>query len=322
MALGHPDVLVGTWTDVEHDTGLSVVLPPPGTMGACIVRGAAPGTREAAALGPTGRVEECHAIVLTGGSAFGLAAADGVARWCHAHGRGYDVVVTRVPIVGAAVVFDLTEDVHPPDAKAGWLACEEATSDDPPQGCHGVGRGCTVGKLAGRAHGTKGGQGWSVARAGEVSVGALVAVNCFGEVLDEDGRVLAGSLAPPMAPRFPVTPLEEVAAWSSGAESHMNTTIGCLVSNARLSKAEACRAADLSHTGIARAVEPPHTNADGDALFLLCTGEVEASADLVAHLGTAAVSAAIRSAVRHACATAGRPRDPRSGPPPRSMRCD
>jgi len=321
MALGHPGVLVGSWTDTEHDTGVTVVLPPAGTMGACIVRGAAPGTREAAALGPGGRIEECHAVVLTGGSALGLATADGVARWCHAQGRGLDVVVTRVPIVGAAVVFDLVSDPHPPDAEAGWAACEQATAEDPPQGCFGVGRGCTVGKVAGRAHSTKGGQGWSVARSGDLTVGALMAVNCFGEVLDEDGRVLAGSLAPPLAPRFPFTPLEELAAWSAAAEARMNTTIGCLVSNARMTKAEACRAADLSHTGIARSVDPPHSSADGDALFLLCTGEIEASPDLVAHLGSAAVAAAIRAAVRHACATAGRPRDPRCGPVPRVVRC-
>jgi len=312
MALGSPDVLVGCWTDEVHDTGVTVVLPPAGTVGACSVRGAAPGTREAAAVGPTGRIGECHAIVLTGGSAFGLASADGVVAWCREHGRGYDVVTTCVPIVGAAVVFDLREDLAPPDAAAGRAACEVATVADPAQGSVGVGRGCSVGKLAGRAHATKGGQGWAVVEAGGVVVGAIVAVNAFGEVLDEHGRVLAGSLAPPMAPRYPMVSLTQLAAWSAEAEARMNTTIGCVVTTARLTKPDACRAADLAHNGIVRAIEPPHTDADGDAIFLLATGKVEASVDLVAQLATQAVSSAIRNAVREAHATPGRPRDPRT----------
>lgn len=314
MALGHPDVLVGWWTDEIHDTGVTVVLPPSGTLGACSVRGAAPGTREVAALGPGGRITECHAVVLTGGSAFGLSTADGVVSWCAEHDRGYEVSVTRVPIVGAAVLFDLSDrGIAPPDAAAGRAACEAATPVDPPQGSVGAGRGCTVGKLAGRAYSTKGGQGWAVAEGRDVTVGALVAVNAFGEVLDERGRVLAGTMAPPGTPRYPVATLEELAAWSVEDGGRLNTTIGCLVTNAELTKAEACRAVDLAHAGIIRAVDPAHTDADGDALFLLATGEVAASVDLVAGLGATAVSAAIRSGIRHAQPTPGRPRDPRAG---------
>ncbi len=292
MALGIDGVRVGTWTSPVGGTGLSVVLPPPGTLGAAAVRGGAPGTRELAALSAAGRVEACHGIVLSGGSAFGLAAADGVVRWCEAQGLGHDVGVARVPIVGAAIVFDLTGPDGPrPDAEAGWGACEAAVEDDPPMGRVGVGAGCTVGKGAGLAHASPGGQGWALASALGVSVGALVAVNALGDVLDERGALLAGSRAPEGWPRYPRGPVPGVGA---------NTVIGCLVTNAALSKADAARAADLAHTGIARAVTPAHTTYDGDVLFVLATRRVRATIDLVADLGASAVAAAIRAGVRAA----------------------
>jgi L-aminopeptidase/D-esterase-like protein len=136
-----------------------------------------------------------------------------------------------------------------------------------------------------------------VVRSGDVTVGVIVAVNAFGDVLDTDGSVLAGSTAAPGAPRYPFVSLDEVAAWESG-EERANTTIGCLVTNATLTKPEACRVADLAHTGIARSINPPHTSVDGDALFLLATQEVPATVDLVADLASTAVAAAIRNAVQ------------------------
>jgi L-aminopeptidase/D-esterase-like protein len=278
-------------------SGCSVVLPPPGSLGGVAVRGGAPGTREAAALGPTGGVEECHAVLLSGGSAFGLAAADGAVAWCEEHGSGFDMGVARVPVVGAAIVFDLRAAGQPrPGPAEGRAACRAAqdlAAGPPATGRVGVGAGCTVGKAAGPAHAAPGGVGWAVARGGGVTVGALMAVNALGDVVDEDGTVLAGSTAPPAAPRYPLVPLP-------GTSAGQQTVIGCLVTDARLGKAEACRAADLAHTGIARAVEPPHTTLDGDALFLLCAQRVAASVDLVAHLGARAVAAAIRQAVRKA----------------------
>lgn len=307
MALGVPGFKVGVWTDAEHHTGCTVVLAPQGAMGAIAVRGGAPGTREAAALGHTGTVRECHAIVLSGGSAFGLATADGVVRWCEAHGIGYDKTVARIPIVGAAIVFDLHRSGSPrPGPEAGWAACEAASEDEPPMGSVGVGAGCTVGKTAGLEWGSKGGQGWATASGGGVTVGALVAVNPLGDVLDERGRVLAGSRAPADLPRYPEgmppLPLEEGEA----------TVIGCLVTDAALSKPEAVRAADLAHSGVARAVSPAHTSLDGDALFLLCAQRRPASVDLVAQLGAQAVGAAIRAGVRHATGMPGFPADPRA----------
>jgi L-aminopeptidase/D-esterase-like protein len=254
--------------------------------------------------------------VLTGGSAFGLAVADGVMRWCEANGRGLALPTATVPIVGAAVVFDLRRPGQGrPDADAGWAACDAATEDDPPQGSVGVGAGCSVGKAAGRDYATKGGQGWAVRASGDVVVGVIMAVNPVGDVLDEHGAIMAGDRAPLEAPRFPAATLEEVGSWgaaaAAGSQGVANTVIGCVVTNARLTKHAACRAADLAHSGIARSVQPAHTSADGDLLFVLATGEVDASVDLVAMLAADAVAAAVRSAVRHATPVDGLPLDPR-----------
>lgn len=299
MALGVDGTRVGVWTHPQGHTGCTVVLPPEGSLGAFAVRGGAPGSREAAALGPTGNVEECHAVVLSGGSAFGLSTAEGVVDWCEAHGIGYDKTVARIPIVGGAIVFDLRSPGAPrPGRDDGWAACEAATSSDPAMGRVGVGAGCTVGKTAGLEWCSPGGQGWAVARAGGVSVGAVIAVNALGDVLDERGDLLAGSRAPADAPRFPAVPMPSPPPV---AES---TVIGCVVTDARLDKPAAHRAADLAHTGIARAVTPAHTSLDGDALFMLCAQRVEASVDLVADLGAQAVAAAIRAAVRHSAVEA------------------
>ena len=297
MALGIDDVKVGCWTDEKNATGITVVLPPKGSLGAIAVRGGAPGTREAAALGPDGSGVECHAVVLCGNSVFGLAAADGVVQWCVEQGRGLELASAIVPVVGAAVVFDITgPDNARPGPEAGREACESATSFDPESGRVGVGRGCTVGKAAGRSYSSPGGQGLSVVRSGDLVVGAVVAVNAFGDVLNQDGTILAGSRASSEVPRYPYVSIEEVAAWEAGEEK-ANTTIGCLVTNARLTKPEACRVADLAHTGIARAVDPPHTSVDGDAIFLLATHEIEATPDHVAALSAEAISRAIRNAV-------------------------
>lgn len=326
MALGIDGVRVGCWTDTANHTGTTVVLPPAGALGAAAVRGGAPGTREIAALGANGTIEVCHAVVLSGGSAFGLATTDGAMAWCESHGIGHDKAVARIPIVGAAILFDLREPgTARPGRDAGWAACEAAHYGDPPMGSIGVGTGCSVGKTAGLAHASKGGQGWAVATGGGVTVGALVAANPVGDVLDEHGAVLAGSRAPRDRPRFPrarppmsepvtgdapVEPSDPIGPTSPGPPDA--TVLGCLATDARLSKPEAVRAADLAHTGVARAVTPAHTSLDGDALFLLCTQRTPADTDLVADLGAQAVAAAIRQAVRHAASVPGFPADPRA----------
>jgi L-aminopeptidase/D-esterase-like protein len=292
MALGVEGVLVGTWTAPEAVSGCTVILPPEGTVGAMAVRGSAPGTREAAALGAMGKVTVCHGVVLSGGSAFGLSAADGVVRWLEAHGRGYAVGAAVVPIVGAAIVLDAAV-AHPasrPDAAAGWEACEAASEADPPEGRVGVGAGCTIAKVGGLANAWRGGQGVAVRRAGGVTVGAIVANNAVGELVGEDGAWLARARVPDDAERFPT--IDPFGPADDGPTS--NTVIGCIVTDAVLSKRDAVRVADLGHSGVARALRPAHTEADGDALCCLATGQVPARVDLVASLAAEAVAEAAR----------------------------
>lgn len=311
MALGVAGVRVGSWTSDDGITGCTVVLPPAGTLGAVAVRGAAPGTREAAALGAMGKITVCHGVVLSGGSAYGLAAADGVVRWLEARGVGYPVAGAVVPIVGSAIVLD--ESVaHPasrPSAASGFAACEAATDDDPAEGAVGVGAGCTVAKVAGPEHAWRSGQGIAVRRAVGVTVGVLVANNAVGELLGDDGAWIARARVPDDAPRYPTDgALRPGAPPDPGAGSPTtepggpsgNTVIGCIVTDARLTKRDAVRVADLAHGGVVRALRPAHTESDGDALFCLATGQVEASVDLVAHLAVEAIADACRRGPRAA----------------------
>lgn len=293
MALGVEGLRVGTWTHPEIPTGCTVLLPPEGTLGAVAIRGAAPGTREAAALGPQGKVEVCHGVVLSGGSAYGLATADGVVAWLEEQGIGYPIGngFARVPIVGAAIVLDVAVALPGarPDAAAGRAACEAATADDPAEGAVGAGAGATVAKVGGLPYAWRSGQGLAVRSHEDLVVGALVVNNAVGEVLGQDGSVAIASRAPDDVVRFPYgDPLA-----SAGGPS-ANTVIGCIVTNARLTKSAAVRVADLGHTGTARAVQPAHTQSDGDALFCLATGEVEAPLDLVALLAADVVAEAAR----------------------------
>lgn len=301
MALGIEGLRVGMWQHDEVPTGCTVLLPPEGSLAAVAIRGESPGTREAAALGPFGKLTVVHAVVLSGGSAYGLAAADGVMRWLEQQGTGYPVGDhALVPIVGAAIVLDLGVGVPDarPDAAAGAAACAAAVEEDPPEGAVGAGTGCTVAKIGGFEHAWRGGQGIAVERVGDLVVGALVVNNAVGEVLDEDGSVLAGTRAPADAPRWPrdldAPGSPPPADLDSGDGPAGNTVIGAVVTNAVLHKSQAYRVADLAHDGIARAVEPSHTSVDGDALFCVATGSVEATVDRVVQLAVRAVARATR----------------------------
>lgn len=313
MALGIDQVHVGTWTSPAGPSGCTVVLPPTGAVGAIAVRGQAPGTREAAALGPLGKVEVIHGVVLAGGSAFGLAAADGVMRWLEARGIGYPLPTGVVPIVGGAIVLDqgATDADVRPDAAAGWSACEAAVAADPAEGSVGAGAGVTVAKVGGMGHAWRSGQGVAVRQHGDLVVGALVVNNAVGEVVDGHGRTVLGSRAPAGASRFPADPdallrgLE--APLPAGADADAapggptaNTVIGCVVTNAHLDKRQVHRVADLAHDGIALAVRPAHTSLDGDALFAVSVPGVDASLDLVTSLAVEAVADAARRGPLHA----------------------
>ncbi len=318
MALGIDGLRIGCWTSPSGPSGCTVVLPPPHTLGAIAVRGSAPGTREAVALGPTGKVSVCHAVVLSGGSAFGLSTADGVVNWLEEHGIGYPTRAAVVPIVGAAIVLDqgvANRDARP-DSAAGRNACEAASDEDPPEGGVGAGTGCTVAKVGGLDHAWRGGQGIAMRRVGGVTVGAIVVNNAFGEILDEDGRWIARSRAPRDVPRFPEA-LDAQAAtqaanlpggsgprkgrgYLEGAEEGGpagHTVIGCIATDARLSKQEGVRVADLAHSGVTRTVRPAHTSLDGDAMFCLATGQVNTHLDLVTALAADVVAEACQRAV-------------------------
>lgn len=257
-----PGVLVGHDTDLQARTGCTVVLTPQGAVAAVDVRGAAPGTRETDLLRPENLVEKVHAILLTGGSAFGLAAADGVMRWLYERGVGFDAGVVRVPIVPAAVLFDLAEgraDVWP-DADAGYRACQSASDAPVALGGVGAGTGATVAKLYGLAGARPGGLGSAVTELVDGGmVGALVAVNAFGEIVD------------------PATGQTVVAARGRHATASksvfgQNTTLGVIVTDRSLSVSQCLRVAQAAHDGLARSIRPSHTLFDGDTLFALSLG--------------------------------------------------
>lgn len=314
-ALGIEGLRIGTWSSPTVPTGCTVLLPPAASLGAVAVSGPAPGTREAAALGPHGKVEVCHGVVLSGGSAYGLAAADGVVRWLEQQGIGYSVRIGVVPIVGAAILLDASVAFPDdrPDAAAGWAACEAAAAADPPEGAVGAGAGATVAGVGGLEHAWRGGQGAAIRRHRDLVVGALVVNNAVGEVRTPDGRWVARSRAPADAPRYPwadgmfeadtQAPAprsadDELAARSTAEPADgsvgpaANTVIGCVVTNARLDKRSAHRVAEVATGGIAQTVVPAATWYDGDALFCLATNAVAASADQVAALAVEAVAEA------------------------------
>ncbi|HET8787306.1 MAG TPA: P1 family peptidase [Actinomycetes bacterium] len=313
MALGIEDLAVGHWTDPVGLTGCTVVVPPPGNVAAASVRGGGPGTRETDLLQPQAHVEGVSAVLLTGGSAFGLHAAQGVVDWCERRGLGYGRFGRPIPIVPAAVLFDLMVgdwDARPGPAE-GEAACLAASTADGPLGNVGAGMGATVGKTAGPEHMTKGGLGWSVLEAGPVTVGALAAVNAGGDVLDEDGTVLAGARVPGGAR----TALRERLA-SPTADGEVrpepvppggSTTLALVATNAILTKGEVHRVAVQAHDGMARAIAPVHTSFDGDTVFAVAVPRVQATMDLVAFLAEEALAAAIRAGVRAAGPVAGIP---------------
>ncbi len=298
---------VGHWTDREGWTGCTVVLCPEGGVGACEVRGGAPGTRETDLLSPAAAVPGPHALLLAGGSAFGLAAADGVVRWLEERGIGFPTRVARVPLVAAAVVYDLAvgDPAARPVAEAGYAACQAASRELVERGSVGVGTGCTVGKLLGPERWTKGGLGAAAEEAaGGARVAALAAVNAVGEVVAEDGTVLAGIRGREGFLRSAEVVRERGIDRRPWRET---TTLACVLTDAALTKTEAWLVARAAGAGIARAVAPAATSFDGDVSFCLAAGTVEADVDAVSLAATEAVAAAVRDAVRQATAAPGCP---------------
>jgi L-aminopeptidase/D-esterase-like protein len=265
---------VGHFTDARRPTGCSVVLCPQGVACGVDVRGAAPGTRETDLLRPDNLVEHVHALLLSGGSAFGLDAASGVVRWLEERGYGLGVGPAIVPIVPAAVLFDLWIGDHRirPDAAAGYAACEAASHEPPAQGSVGAGAGASAGKLFGIERAMKGGIGTASMKVGSVTVGALVAVNPTGDVIDPaSGEVVAGTRGADGRPRSASRAIA-TGEIPTRALPGMATTIGIVATDAKLSKAQCQKLASMAHNGLARSIDPVHTMADGDTLFALATG--------------------------------------------------
>lgn len=270
-------VRVGHWSDADALTGCTAIVLPEGVTASGEIRGGAPATREFELLAPQRTVGNVDAVVLAGGSAFGLAACDGAVRWLEEHGRGFPTPGGRVPIVVGAALFDLAvgDASVRPGAEEGYAACEAAVEGDPPAGRVGAGTGATVGKWRGPGHARPGGFGAAVERTDGLEVAALVAVNATGDLRER-------------APAVPVPPAPGPAPLGS-------TTIGAILTNARLSKLDCLLVAQSGHDGLARALEPVHMAFDGDALAAVSCGHVQASTDHVRVLAARAVESAVRS---------------------------
>jgi L-aminopeptidase/D-esterase-like protein len=300
-----PGIRVGHATNTEAMTGCTVVLcPKDGAVGGVDQRGGSPGTRETDLLRPMHLVQRVHAVLLAGGSAFGLDAAGGVVHWLEERGIGYDTRVARVPIVPAAILNDLKvgrADVRP-DAAMGYAACQAADEGPVAEGSVGAGTGCTVGSILGQGRASKAGLGTaSVDLGGGLVVGAIVAVNAFGDVVDpRSGEILAGArvvrgegFAGTLA-----TMKSRVGKAIGRLSSRNHTVIGVVATNARLTKEGINKVAQMAHDGLARAVRPAHTPFDGDTLFALATGQKHADVNLVGAFAAEVVAEAIVRAVK------------------------
>lgn len=307
MSLGVPGFTVGHVTNEEALTGCTVILCPPKTVGSCDIRGSSPATRETALLAPDKTMQEVHAVVLTGGSAFGLATADGVMRYLHERSIGYQTPWVKVPIVPAAAIFDLNiGDVGVrPTAENGYQACVAASGESHQQGNVGGGAGATVGKWAGVEFRMKGGLGICTMSHDALVVGCVAVVNAVGDVVSADGTVLAGARKPNGEYIGQNSQIRLLAR--KQLPSQTNTTLVCLMTNALVTKVQLHRLAQRAHDGMARAIIPAHTSYDGDLVFTLAAGAVEDQFDVIAELCAEATARAIRNAVTHAASAGGIP---------------
>ncbi len=298
---------VGHWSDHEGATGCTVILAPPDSRGGVDVRGGGVGTRETDAIGPLTGTEQVTGVLLTGGSAYGLSAADGVLRWLEERGRGYMTPGGLVPIVPAAVVYDLVEGDPSarPGPDGGYAACEAAAGGVPDRGLVGAGSGTAVGKILGRERGVRVGIGYAAMKTGRgETVATIAVVNAFGDVIGEDGSRIAGprdeegtALSTPEL----LTTMEGPPDWTKVEER--NTTLVCVVTDAGLAKPACTRVARMASAGIARAVDPVFSDVDGDVAFCIASGPVEHDRFAAIAVGTAAATvsaAAIRDAVAQA----------------------
>ncbi len=309
-----PGIKVGHHTLSERPTGCTViVVDGEGAAGGVSQRGGAPGTRETDLLDPSNMVDKVNAVVLAGGSAFGLDAASGTVKWLEEHNIGWDVRIAKVPIVPAAILFDLPVGGNPkirPTADCGYRAAAAASTAPVAQGTIGAGAGATVGKSGGPGRSMKAGLGsYSITLPNGLSVGAIVAVNAVGDIIDPDtGRIVAG-VRNPDGTFADARILLRTGQTGPRPRAGENTTIGLVATNARLTKAQANRMALMADDGFARAIYPAHTVGDGDTVFALATGQWTGDAD-VTQIGALAAEVMARAIVRAATEATGLPNLP------------
>jgi L-aminopeptidase/D-esterase-like protein len=314
-------IKVGHETDEDALTGCTVILYEGGAVGGVDQRGGAPGTRETDLLRPMHTVEVVHGIILAGGSAFGLDSACGVMQYLEEKGVGFNTGVARVPIVPAAILFDLgigDPNVRP-NACMGYKACQNASADTPLEGNVGAGTGCTVGKILGSKQAMKSGIGSaSIEVGGGILVGAIMAVNSLGDVIDpQNGRIIAGARSTKIGPvkiganeyfADTMTVMKSLIGRSAlKFGTRGNTVIGVVATNARLTKVEVSKVAQMAHNGLARTIRPAHTMLDGDTIFVLATGKKKADVSTIGAFAADVVTEAIVRAVRAATPAGGLP---------------
>ena len=294
-------VKVGQYENQEAATGCSVVIVENGATAGVDVRGGGPATRETDLLNPINMVQQIHAVMLSGGSAFGLDAASGAMQYLEEHGVGFDMSVARVPIVCGASLFDLSVG-NPhirPDKEMGYKACQDSENDLIKEGNYGAGCGASVGKLLGFEHAMKGGIGTYGVQVGNVQVAGIVAVNACGNVIDyQTQEILAGVNIDKKcvsASQIILDQMDQLRKLPDG-----NTTIGCIVTNVKLTKSQCTKIAGMSHNGYAKSIDPVHTMSDGDTIFVLSTNEVDGMVDAVGILAVEVISKCIQRAIKKA----------------------
>jgi L-aminopeptidase/D-esterase-like protein len=291
---------IGHYTDKENITGCTVILCPPNTVASCHISGSAPGSRELALLDPIRKIESIHALLLTGGSAFGLNAAGGVVQFLEEKGIGYETHFGIVPIVPAAVIYDLNmgnSKVRPTEENA-YQACQNASEDFEFQGSIGVGTGATVGKWSGIPNAMKGGLGISTISHEDIYVCAVSIVNAVGDVVDENGKIVAGAID--AEDNFSADG-DASRRWTPPEVGFSeNTVLSAILTNAKLSKLETNKLSRRAQNGLARAIIPTSTSYDGDVIFSLSSGEVRKEPDIVYELGTEMIRRSIIAGVENA----------------------
>lgn len=288
-------------------TGCSVIICPKGGIAGVDVRGGAPGTRETDLLDPVNLVQKIHSIVLAGGSAFGLDASSGVMKYLEEKGIGFDVSVTKVPIVSSAVLFDLGIGSFKlrPDSSMGYSACLKSESKIKyKDGNIGAGTGATIGKIAGAEYSMKGGLGTFALQAGDLKIGSLTAVNCLGDVY-ENGKIIGGALS---SDKKSFIDTEKIMIEKYDSSKNLfsgNTTIGVVITNAKLNKSEAKKIASMAHNGYGRAIRPAHTMFDGDTIFVISTCEADCDLSTLGSLASIVIEKSVINGVKNADSLCG-----------------